>query len=148
VAEITKKRGERRINHRKRKNKKSALYPIPTHTDSREIQEVQPKRGYEQEKKRNEKETGKRVPHYACVQRVVIASSRQTARMTHSDARRPTPPTPQLPCMVYVVCRAMWCTSCITAQRKRISIQSRRVGVGRIHLSRRKKKLSCWIRLV
>jgi hypothetical protein len=58
-------------------------------------------------KKKREQGKRKRVSSYACVHRddrsfVVIASSCwQTARITHSDARRPTPPPPPpLPCMV------------------------------------------------
>jgi len=107
-------------------------------------------------KKETNKEQGKRerVPNHACAHRddrllVVIASSGQTARITRSDARRPTPPLPPpLPCMVYVVCRVVWCTSCIIPQRRGTSIQSscwvcwveEKKSSCRIHLSRREKK--------
>jgi len=89
-------------------------------------------------------EKRERVPNYACVHRddrsfVVIASSWQTARLTLSDAQRPTP-LPLLPpllCMAYFVCRVVWYMSCIIPQRRGTSIQSVVSGL----LDQRRKKI-------
>ena len=125
---------------RKRKNKESALCPIPTHKDSRKVQELKPKEEDTNREEKNEREQGKRkrVLRHACVHlddrsSVVIASSWQMARITHLDARHPTPPQPPpLPCMVCVVCRVVYVYTghgfysvCrVILQRERISIQS------------------------
>jgi len=61
---------------------------------------------------------------------VAIASSRQTARMTHSDSQRPAPAPPPVPCIVYGLCRMSWGRYAVyNSSKERTPIQSVIVSV-------------------
>jgi hypothetical protein len=126
VTENNQKKEKETKTRGKERTKKSALYPIPTHADSKEIQKIKPKRrGYEQKKNEMKREPrkGRRVPNHACVHRddrsfVVITSRWQTARITfgrstsNAAAAVATIAVYGVCCMSYVV----W--SCIIPQRR------------------------------
>ena len=89
-------------NNQKQKNKRkeSVLYPIPT-------DRFKDDRSF-----------------------VAIASSRQTARMTHSDSQHPAPAPPPLPCIVYFLYHMSWGRYAVyNSSKERTSIQSAVVSV-------------------